>query len=404
MSFQSFKEKIGKRARKFSRSARRSFGVGSVSSDSDTDFEGLLEEYDPDLDTELQQRNIRDAETGRQRAESPTRMQSAHMEQKRVLKGRRRLGIQQQAQAVQEQASLRRQAAEFTHNFEINEMIGRINKYFGIDVDEDDPRIRFVIGQIVNARGLTDESLILMRRNIILLSAVRDIAERTGRNALSASQVVYSAGEAAYQALLAAGRLASRGASAVASRLPSLQTAFQYLPSRFSLQSRAPGQRARSPDSFLQVQSPPDLGFHQVFFHAPASEQRQSLPLQSQALPPPPPPPPASASAPAVEEEDDCSICMTPLTNNVVSTTCGHKFHSACVTPWLNSNSTCPMCRNPNPRPLVDAPAKRQRQAGGGLKKYRSKSKPKTRRLRKCRSKPRKSYKSKKSRCSSRRK
>jgi hypothetical protein len=355
----------------------------SSDSDDDTDFEGLLQEYDPALDTELQGRIRRDADTGRQRAESPTRMQSAHMEQRQILKGRRRLARQQQAQAAQEQASLQRQAAEFTHNYEINEMIRRINEYFGIDVDLYDPRIRFVIGQIVNAHGLTLHSLRLMGRSRILLSAVGDIAARTGRNALIASDVVYRAAD---QALLAAGRLASRGASAVASRLPSLgAAAISYLPSfssRLSSQPRAPGQ----PDNVLQVQGPPDLGFHQVLF-------------QSQA------PSPSSASAPAVEE-DDCSICMTPLINNVVSTTCKHKFHSACVTPWLNSHNTCPMCRKENPTPLVHVHTKHQGQGGGGLKKYRSKSKhnSKTRRLRKSRSKPRKSYKSRKPRCSSRRK
>jgi hypothetical protein len=390
MSFQGLKEKLGKRARNFSRSARRSFGVGSVSSDSDSEDEVYVRSNDPNPRRD-------------DRASSPSEMENQVMRVNRMRKGRRRLERQQQAQAAQEQVSLQRQAAEFTHNFEINEMIGRINEYFEIDVDQDDPRIRFVIGQIVNAHGLTLHSLRLMRRSRILLSAVGDIAVRTRRNALSASDVVYTAGQAALETLLAAGRLASRGASAVTSRLPSWgAAALSYLPSlpsRFSSsQPRAPGQRARSPDSFLQVQGPPDLGFNQVFFHAPASEH-QSVPFQSQAPPPPPPPPPASA--PAVEE-DDCSICMTPLTNNVVLTRCGHKFHGACVTPWLNSHGTCPMCRSTNPTPLVPAPAKRQRQAGGGLKKYRSKSK--TRRLRKSRSKPRKSYKSKKPRCSSRRK
>jgi len=385
-----------KKFRSFGKGVKRALGQEVSSSESEDEAEVV---YYRSIDPTPRQED---------RASSPSAMEQAVMDTNRQRKGRRRLARQEQARAAQEQASLQRQAAEFTHNFEINEMIENINRDLGTNVDQNDPRIRFVIGQIVNAHGLTLHSLRLMRRSRILLSAIGDIAAITGRNALIASDVVYNAGQAVLEALLAAGRLASHGASAVASRLPSLQTAFQYFPSRFSSsQPRALGQRARSPDSFLQVQGPPDLGFNQVRFHAPAFG-RQSLPFQSQAPPPPPPPPPASTSAPAVEEEDECSICMNPLRHNVVLTRCNHAFHGACVTPWLNSRGTCPMCRNTNPTPLVPAPAKRQRQGGGGSKKYRSKSrsrsKSKTRRLRKSRNKSRKSCKSRKPRSSSRRK
>jgi hypothetical protein len=423
-------DSVNKVLKKGTKRVRQALGQ-EVSSDSDnSDYADELPSYNPDLDIQLQERMRRHEETGRQRAESPTRMQLAHMEQRRIIKGRRRLARQEQAQAAQEQTSLRREAAEFTHNFEINEMIQRINAALGIDVDIVDPRIRFVIGQIVNAHGLTLHSLRLMRRSKILLSAISDIA---GRGLVNAGEVVYSAGQAVLEALRAAGRLASHGASAVTSRLPSWREALSYLPISFSSQPRAPGQRARSPDSFLQVQGPPDLGFQEVRFSPQAltlEEQRrrqlemgrmlqlqlssapnpasafgrQSLSLQSQAPPPPPPPPPASTPAPAVEEEEDeCSICMNPLRHNVVLTKCNHAFHSACVTPWLNSRGTCPMCRNTSPTPLVPAPApapaKRQRQGGGGSRKSRSKtkSKSKTRRLRKSRNKSRKSRKQKSS-------
>jgi hypothetical protein len=411
MSFRNFRKRVKRALRQ------------EVSSDSDgSDYAGELLPYNPDLDTQLQERKRRYEETGRQRAESPTRMQTAHADQRRILKARRRINKAQEAQAAQERESIRREAVEYTHNFEINEMIENINRALGTNVDMVDPRIRFVIGQIVNVHGLTLHSLRLMRRSRILLSAIGDIASRAGRGLVDAGQVVYSAGQAAIS-------FASRGASVVTSRLPSLGDALSYLSSRFSSQPGASGQRARSPHSFLQEQGPPNLGFQEVPFSAQAptlDEQqrrrlemdrnlqlqsssasasafgRQSLPFQSQEPPPPPPP----ASAPAVEE-DDCSICMTPLRDNVVLTRCGHKFHSACVTPWLNSHDTCPLCRNENPTPLVPAPAERQRQGGGGSRKTRlkskSKSKSKTRRLRKSR-KPRKSCKSRKPRSSSRRK
>jgi hypothetical protein len=426
MSFRS----IGKKAKNFSKRVRR-FVSDDVSSDSDSDSDSGYDDvrpYNPADDPQFQERMRREEETGQQLAKSPSRMQSEHDDQRRILKGRRKLQKQQQAQAAQERESLRREASEFTHSFEINQMIQNINVALGTDVDGVDPRIRFVIGQIVNVHGLTLHSLRLMRRSTILLSAIGDIANRAGIGLVNASQVVYTAGQAVLAALRAAGSLASRGASLVTSRLPSLNTAFSYLPSKFySSQPRASGQRASSPDSFLQVQGPPELGFDQVRFsvqaQAPTLEQRlqmdRMLQLQlspapasafgrqsllSQAPPPPPPPPPASTSAPAVEEEDECSICMEPARDNAVLTRCNHRFHGACVTPWLNSHRTCPMCRNTNPTPLVPAPAKRQRQGGGGSRKTRSKSK--TRRLRKsCNKsrKPRKSCKSRKPRSSSRR-
>lgn len=381
-------ENVKKALKKGSKRVRKALGQ-EVSSDSDSDID--YEPYNPDDDLQLQERMRRDVMTGRPpRAESPTLMQMTHANERRILKGRRKLQKQQQE-------SLRREAAEFTHSFEIDEMIENINRALRINVDIVDPRIRFVIGQIVNVHGLTLYSLSLMRRSTILLSAIRDIA---GASIVNASQVVYNAGQAALAALRAAGILASRGASLVTSRLPSLNTAFSYFPSSlYSSQSRGLGQRASSPGSFLQVEGP-DLGFQEVIFSA-----------QAPPAPPRPAPAPAPTSAPAVEEdeEDECSICMEPARDNAVLTRCNHRFHAACVTPWLNSHRTCPMCRNENPTPLVPAPAKRQRQGGGGSRKSKSKSKSKskTRRLRKSRNKsrkPRKSYKSRKPRSSSRRK
>jgi hypothetical protein len=124
------------------------------------------------------------------------------------------------------------------------------------------------------------------------------------------------------------------------------------------------------------------------------------------------------------EEESICAICMEgeqenpeplgyvavhnpPLDNRAtgyIDTGHPNRFHQSCLQGCQNK---CPICRAVGP---VWGMQRRERQGGGGLKKYRSrsrsksKSKPKTRRLRKYRCKPRKSYKSKKSRCSSRRK
>ena len=379
--------------RRFSRGVRGSLGYDVSSDDEDTE-----------LNPATGIRRKRQARSPSPRSQA--RSDAAWREQieQRVLE-------EQQAQAAHEQASIRREAAMVRHNNQIDAMVRSISTALGTNVDVVDPRIRFVIGQIVNVHGLTLHSLSLMRRSTILLSAIGDIATRAGRGLVNAGDVVYSAGQAALAALRAAGSFTSRGASAAAS-------GFSSLLSRFSRQpARSRGQRARSPDSFLQEQSPPNLGFQEVLFssQAPTLEQQSQMdrmlqlqlspasasafgrqPLPSQAPPPPP------APAPAVEEEDECSICMEPARDNAVLTRCNHRFHGACVTPWLNSHRTCPMCRNTNPTPLVPAPAKRQRQGGGGSRKTRSKSK--TRRLRKSRNKyrkPRKSCKSRKQKSSS---
>ncbi|CAL0320738.1 unnamed protein product [Lupinus luteus] len=43
----------------------------------------------------------------------------------------------------------------------------------------------------------------------------------------------------------------------------------------------------------------------------------------------------------------DCSICLDSFTDgdNLISLSCGHKFHSACLNPWIRSCGDCPYCR-----------------------------------------------------------
>jgi Ring finger domain len=40
---------------------------------------------------------------------------------------------------------------------------------------------------------------------------------------------------------------------------------------------------------------------------------------------------------------DECPICLGEL---VTTTKCGHKFHSSCIHKWLETNDSCPMCRD----------------------------------------------------------
>jgi hypothetical protein len=98
-SFRSFKKGVKR--------VKRALGQ-EVSSDSDgSDYAGELLPYNPNLDTQLQERKRRYEETGRQRAESPTRMQTAHADQRRILKARRIINKAQEAQAAQERESIR---------------------------------------------------------------------------------------------------------------------------------------------------------------------------------------------------------------------------------------------------------------------------------------------------------
>ena len=44
-----------------------------------------------------------------------------------------------------------------------------------------------------------------------------------------------------------------------------------------------------------------------------------------------------------------CSVCLCNLNasaSSVVTLPCGHVFHQACISPWLDQSTTCPECRN----------------------------------------------------------
>ena len=45
-------------------------------------------------------------------------------------------------------------------------------------------------------------------------------------------------------------------------------------------------------------------------------------------------------------QNEECSICMDTDNNSEWSILpCGHKFHGQCISQWLRSNQTCPICR-----------------------------------------------------------
>ena len=63
-------------------------------------------------------------------------------------------------------------------------------------------------------------------------------------------------------------------------------------------------------------------------------------------------PPPASEKAIAAlqrcapcESDAHCPICLVDLEGEAMQMPCGHHFHDACLTKWLRSHNTCPVCR-----------------------------------------------------------
>ena len=45
---------------------------------------------------------------------------------------------------------------------------------------------------------------------------------------------------------------------------------------------------------------------------------------------------------------EECSICLKPLKDDVLTTSCQHEFHDNCLREWKNKtiSFTCPLCRS----------------------------------------------------------
>jgi len=46
------------------------------------------------------------------------------------------------------------------------------------------------------------------------------------------------------------------------------------------------------------------------------------------------------------EVVQDCSICLSPITTTIFKTSCGHNYHTNCITEWATRKQSCPLCRN----------------------------------------------------------
>ena len=41
----------------------------------------------------------------------------------------------------------------------------------------------------------------------------------------------------------------------------------------------------------------------------------------------------------------ECSVCCSPIVDNFYITKCNHVFHLECIVPWYTRQNTCPLCR-----------------------------------------------------------
>lgn len=49
------------------------------------------------------------------------------------------------------------------------------------------------------------------------------------------------------------------------------------------------------------------------------------------------------------DDDDNCVVCMDSMKHENITLPCGHRFHEACLVPWLKMHSTCPSCRHQLP-------------------------------------------------------
>ena len=335
------------------------------------------------------------------------------------------------------QASMIIEAREFQRNEEVNMIITSLNEYlssfFGevVNVDTDAPNIRYFVGKIVTSKnvGLSVALSVAQRlaRSKPLLRAVANfIVNRATAGARGLHNQVttllpiinnglvkvgefllrvgVASGRATYGAMSSVASSVASGARNYFSGEPVMQYGRAISPPRGVREMASRAYESITTGLLLFYNALSDVLRHVYRLLAPCAATAASTAAAGamtafgalcryftprQAV---------NQAVNQIDDEDyECSICMTDARDpaHAVLTNCNHRFHTNCIGPWLTRNTTCPNCRQ------LAIPT-RSAQAGGGLKNYRSKSK--TRRLRKSRSKPRKSYKSKKSRCSSRRK
>lgn len=48
---------------------------------------------------------------------------------------------------------------------------------------------------------------------------------------------------------------------------------------------------------------------------------------------------------PIVENDQNCSICLSEMIDDIIKIKCNHKFHDRCLDKWIENKNECPICR-----------------------------------------------------------
>jgi hypothetical protein len=291
----------------------------------------------------------------------------------------------------------------------VSVMIEQINQFSGINIDVSDPRIRFIIKQIIIVHGFTEAAIEKIQRCRPLLSAISNAIAPDGIRLLATAWLQGAPARlqqalvfTARQTALLTGQCLVRGAQFISDRVSDVTNrVFQdRQPSPQGRGAQSPRGRSRSPlqEARLDFVTRALSGLYGVLSRILTSvslgrEQLQAITIAA----------PAAPAAPA-----ECAICMENAyfigENNVdygpLGYIVGHghpdrghpdRFHRSCL---QGCHNICPMCRAPNPLWSLEPPALAQGGGGGGLKRYRSKSRSKSKsKSRRYISKPRKSRK-----------
>lgn len=333
-------------------------------------------------------------------------------------------GYQQESDRYYEMKRLTREEEEA-----VNNMIEQINIYFRINVDTSDGNIRFIIRKIISVHGLTSNCIELIQRCRPLLYAISDVIARSATTA-SLEQQVRNLGPIFERLAREAASLAAQSLRNTALYASSgMSRGLDFLMSRGLIQQEPSGRSGRarsiSPVRNERVEMMHGAVLATINFTTQALSGLCSMLLNilkrasnilarcvaagtsmvasgaSRAygevcayLTPQQAVEEAVEQAGVPEAPDlKCSICISDaIGQGAMLTQCGHRFHAGCIMPWLSSHNTCPNCRQ---IAIPTRPAPVPRQGGGGLRKYRSKTRSKSK-SRRYISKPQKSRKARK--------